>query len=94
MDNPHYKSVSERAANLKSIIDVKQEQIQRHTDELTHLYSFRREWEDNVTVGFTIRPNTTALIMFFIECCCPSYSGTQSHACQARFGKCSIKGAA
>lgn len=93
MDNPHYKAVQERATNSSALLEGKQEQIQKHTDELAQLYSFRREWEDNVTVGFAIRPKVTNLVYFLVERCHPGYSGAQSHACQARFGKCSIKGA-
>ena len=55
MDNPHYKAAVERATNSTAMLDAKQEQIQKHTDELAQLHSFRREWEDNVTVGFAIR---------------------------------------
>lgn len=56
MDNPHYKSAQDRATNALANLETKQEQIQKHTDELAQLYSFRREWEDNVTVGFVFRP--------------------------------------
>lgn len=52
MDNPHYKTVQDRTTQLTAIIDVKQEQIQKHTEELSQLHMFRREWEDNVTVCF------------------------------------------
>jgi hypothetical protein len=54
MDNPHYKAALERATNSTTMLEAKQEQIQKHTDELAQLYSFKREWEDNVTVGFAI----------------------------------------
>jgi len=53
MDNPHYKSAQDRATHASAILEAKQEQIQKHTEELSQLYAFRREWEDNVTVGFT-----------------------------------------
>ena len=54
MDNPHYKAAVECAANSTAMLEEKHEQIQKHTDELAQLYSFRRELEDNVTVGFVI----------------------------------------
>jgi hypothetical protein len=94
MDNPHYKVALERAANCTAMLEAKQEQIQKHTDELAQLYSFRREWEDNVTVSFAIRPNVTILVYSLVERCHPGYSGAQSHAFQAGFRKCAIKGAA
>ena len=56
MDNPHYKAALERTTNSTAMLVEKQEQIQKHTDELAQLYSFRRDWEDNVTVGFAILP--------------------------------------
>ena len=56
MDNPHYKAALERETKSTALLEAKQEQIQKHTDELAQLYSFRRDWEDNVTVGFAIRP--------------------------------------
>ena len=59
MDNPHYKAAQERATSSMAILEGKQEQIQKHADELAQLYSFRREWEDNVTVGFAFRPKVT-----------------------------------
>ena len=90
MDNPHYKAALERATNSTVLLETKQEQIQKHTDELAQLYSFRREWEDNVTVG-ALRPKVANLVYSLIERCHPGYSGAQSHACEARFGKCSIK---
>ena len=92
MDNPHFKAAQERATSSTALLDAKQEQIQKHTDELAQLYSFRREWEDSVTVSFTIRPKVANLVYSLVERCHPGYSGAQSHACQARFGKCSIKG--
>ena len=52
MENPHYKAALEHATSSEAILEAKQEQIQKHTDELAQLHSFRREWEDNVTVGF------------------------------------------
>ena len=93
MDNPHYKVALEHATSSETLLESKQEQIQKHTDELVQLYSFRREWEDNVTVSFTIRPKVTNLVYSLVERCRPGYSGAQSHACQARSGKRSIKGA-
>jgi hypothetical protein len=93
MDNPHYKVALEHVTSSTALLESKQEQIQKHTDELVQLYSFRREWEDNVTVGFAIRPKVTNLVYSLVERCHPGYSGAQSHACQARFGKRSIKGA-
>ena len=93
MDNPHYKAAHERANNFTAMLEAKQEQIQKHNDELTQLYSFRREWEDNVTVGFAICPKVTNLVYSLVERCYSGYSGSQGHAFQARFGKCSIKGA-
>jgi hypothetical protein len=95
MDNPHYKVALENATNYTALLESKQEQIQKHTDELVQLYSFRREWEDNVTVGFAICPKVTNLVYSYslVERCHPGYSGAQSHACQARFGKRSIEGA-
>jgi hypothetical protein len=94
MNNPHYKAEKECVDNLTATLDTKSEQIQKHTDELAQLYSFRREWEENVTVGFAICPNVTNLVYSLIERCHCGYSGPQNHACQARFRKCSIKGAA
>ena len=82
MDNPHYKAALERANNFSASLEAKQEQIQKHTDELAQLYSFRREWEDNVTVG-AIRPNFINLVYSLVERCHAGYSGAQSHACQA-----------
>ena len=65
MDNPHYKAALERATNSTTMLEAKQEQIQKHTDELAQLYSFKREWEDNVTVGFAIRPQGHEFSLFF-----------------------------
>ena len=75
MDNPHYKAVHERSASLSAMIDAKQEQIQKHTDEISQLYSSRREWEDNVAVGFAIHSEDTNSVYSFIECCQSGYSG-------------------
>ena len=93
MDNPHYKAAQERAISSTALLESKQEQIQRHADELAQLHSLRREWEDNVTVCFAIRPEVTNLVYSLVERCYSGYSGSQGHAFQARFGKCSIKGA-
>lgn len=93
MDNPHYKAAQERAISSMALLEAKQEQIQKHTDELAQLHSFRREWEDNVSVGFAIHLEVTDLVYSLVERCYSGYSGSQGHAFQARFGKCSIKGA-
>lgn len=65
MDNPHYKAAQERATNSTAMLETKQEQIQKHTDELAQLYSFRREWEDNVTVGFCHSSQSYKFSLFF-----------------------------
>ena len=76
MDNPHYKAALERATNSTTMLEAKQEQIQKHTDELAQLYSFKREWEDNVTVGFAIRPQGHEFrVCSLVERCNPGYSG-------------------
>ena len=55
MDNPHYKATLDRAY-INTTNDEKQEQIQKHAEELSQLYAFRREWEENVTVSFAFVP--------------------------------------
>ena len=87
MDNPHFKASLERATNSTMTIEMKQEQIQKHTEELSQLYSLRREWEDNVTVGLIVRLKVSTIaysfVYSFVECRHPGYSGAQSYACQA-----------
>ncbi|KAF8813812.1 BRE1-domain-containing protein [Phlegmacium glaucopus] len=53
MDNPHYKAALDRATHATTMVETKQEQIQKHTEEISQLYACRREWEDNVTNAAT-----------------------------------------